>query len=325
VRSRAARSGQRLADCSDLFLAEAHEHPFAEGLARYSSSVSRVFVERYWAAQDPYDPTALARLRHPSWTAIWPQSNERIPTHDADVHIHTSHPDYPAHHLERLGGSDELWRPIASPLMFIPMRITGASDVWITEAQLEYPESGRWYALASIELLDGLAWRETVYYCRAADAGPWPATYPERLPTPLPPIAASMEHDDEAERRSREAHARFVERFARSPESAVRDFFHDTAVIDRPQFGRRVTGIEGIERVHAEQRDVLPGRIRRAVASGDVLLTESQLRLVDETRFLAAVLEFNGDKVARATEYLAEAISPPDWRRDWVEPVSAIT
>jgi hypothetical protein len=96
-------------------------------------------VERYWRAQDPYDPATLADIRHPLWSADWPQSNERVPSHDADVAIHTGYPDYPAHSLSRLAGSDEAWQPIPAHLMFVPVRITGASDFWIAEA-LPAPE-----------------------------------------------------------------------------------------------------------------------------------------------------------------------------------------
>lgn len=285
--------------------------------------MSRAFVERYWTAQDPYDPAALAALRHPHWSADWPQSDERIPTHDADVAIHTSYPSYPAHSLARVGGSDEVWKPVPAPLMFIPVRFTGASDFWIAEAQLEYPEDGVWHAIAYLELRDGLLWRETVYYGRVFDAGPWPVTYPDSVPTPLPGIGSSMEHNAAAERRSRDAHQRYLELLAPDPSAAVQHLFHDTAVVDRPQCGRRVAGVAGITQAHHEQRAMLPGRIRRVVASGDVLVAEARLTHESRDWFLVSLLEFTGDKVAKATEYLAECFSPPDWRSRWVEPLPA--
>lgn len=285
--------------------------------------MSRALVERYWAAQDPYDPAALAGLRHPHWFADWPQSDERIPSHDADVAIHTSYPTYPAHSLARIGGSDEVWKPVPAPLMFIPVRISGASDFWIAEAQLEYPDDGLWHAIASFELREGLAWRETVYYCRALGSGPWPITYPDSVPAPLPGIASSMEHDADAERRSRDAHQHYLELLASDPPAAVRHLFHDTAVVDRPQFGRRVAGVAGITQAHDEQRDMLPGRVRRIVASGNVLVVEARLTHDGRDWFLVSILEFTDDKVAIATEYLAECFSSPDWRSGWVEPLPA--
>lgn len=285
--------------------------------------MSRALVDRYWAAQDPYDPAALAALRHPHWSADWPQSDERIPTHDADVAIHTSYSNYPAHSLARVGGSDEVWEPVRAPLMFIPVRVSGASDFWIAEAQLEYPEDGLWHAIVSLELREGLAWRETVYYCRAFDSGPWPATYPDSLPTPLPGIGSSMEHDADAERRGRDAHQRYLELLVSDPPAAVHHLFHATAVVDRPQFGRRVAGVAGITQAHREQRNVLPGQVRRVVASGSVVVAESRLTQEGRDWFLVSILEFRGDRVTKATEYLAECLSPPGWRRGWVEPLPA--
>jgi SnoaL-like protein len=281
--------------------------------------MSRTLVQRYWAAQDPFDPAALGAVRHPHWSADWPQSDERIPTHDADVAIHTSFPNYPAHSLARLGGSDEVWKPVPASLMFIPVRISGASDFWIAEANLEYPEDGLWHAIALLELREGLVWRETVYFCRAFDSGPWPASYPEAVPTPLPGIASSMEHDPEAERRHREAHERYLELLTSDPSAAVAHLFHDAAVVDRPQAGRRVAGLAGITHVHEEQRAVLPGEVRRVVATGNVVVTESRLSHEEGDWFLVSILEFTGDKVTKATEYLAECFAAPGWRSEWVE------
>ena len=104
--------------------------------------MSRKLVERYWRAQDPYDPVTLASCRHADWSAVWPQSAERIPSHEADVAIHGTYPGYPAHRLERTTGSDELWKPLPSVLLWTPIRLTGASDMWIAEAHLEYPVDG---------------------------------------------------------------------------------------------------------------------------------------------------------------------------------------
>lgn len=108
---------------------------------------------------------------------------------------------------------------------------------------------------------------------------------------------------------------------ATDPEAAARLLFLESAVLDRPQYGRRVSGIEGIAQVHDEQRGQLPGRPRRVVASGHVLVVESQLDHDGRAWFVVSILEFEGDKVTRATEYLAESYDPPEWRRPWVEPL----
>jgi hypothetical protein len=284
--------------------------------------VSRAIVERYWSAQDPFDPATLKRLRHPDWSADWPQSGERIPSHDADAAIHQSYPGYPAHRSERLTGSDEVWRALPTPLMFTPVRLSGASDFWIGEARLEYPDLGTWCGVGAIALRDGLVHHETFYFCRASGAVPWPPTYPEKAPAPLPAIGSSLEHDPGAERRHQDAFQAYAAAAASDPEAAALLLFHDDATIDRPQFGQRVVGLAGIARAYGEQRSVLPGRIRRVVASGHVLLGEARLEHAGTAWYLVTILEFRGDRVARATEYIAESSNPPDWRRQWVEPLS---
>jgi hypothetical protein len=276
-------------------------------------------VERYWRAQDPYDPATLADIRHPLWSADWPQSNERVPSHDADVAIHTGYPDYPAHSLSRLAGSDEAWQPIPAHLMFVPVRITGASDFWIGEAQLEYPDQGLWHAVLLVELREAQVWRETAYFCRTLPDQPPSGLYPEPLPTPLPGIEASMEHLDVAERRHRDAHARYVELLATDPSAAAQHLFDENAVIDRPQPGRRVIGVSGIAQAHDAQRDLLPGRIRRVSASGHVLVVESLVQATGPQTYRVDILEFAGDKVVKGTEYFAEALPAPEWRRALVE------
>jgi hypothetical protein len=54
-------------------------------------------------------------------------------------------------------------RVLPTPLLFTPIRLSGASDFWIGEARLDYPNDGVWHAVTSIELADGLIKHETVY------------------------------------------------------------------------------------------------------------------------------------------------------------------
>jgi hypothetical protein len=284
--------------------------------------MSRNLVERYWGAQDPFDPETLATLRHADWSAEWPQSAERIPSHEADVAIHGGYPGYPAHRMERTTGSDEVWKPLPAVLLWTPVRITGASDMWIAEAHLEYPEDGLWHAVVSLELRDGLVWRETVYYCRTFESPPWPDAFAEQAPGALPPLTASAEHNAEAERLHADAHARYLDVARRDPAAAARGLFVETAVVDRPQSGRRVTGIENIAEAHEAQRHILPGQVRRLLNSGHVQLAESRLDHRDQTWFLVTIAAFDKGRVARMTEYLAESYPAPEWRSAWVEPLT---
>jgi hypothetical protein len=124
-----------------------------------------------------------------------------------------------------------------------------------------------------------------------------------------------MEHLDHAERRHRDAHARYVELLASDPSGAARHLFDEHAVIDRPQPGRRVIGVSGIAQAHDAQRELLPGRIRRVSASGHVLVVESLVQTTGPQTYRVDILEFAGDKVVKGTEYFAEALPAPEWRR----------
>lgn len=281
--------------------------------------MARALIERYWDAQDPYDPAILGKLRHRTWTANWPQSGERIPSHDADVAIHTAYERYPAHRLDRLGGTDEIWRPLPSAFVYTPIRINGASDFWFAEARLEYPDDGTWLAVALIELAEGLICRETVYYCRAFEPPPWPASFPEAMPSPSPTLVASMEHDVDLEARHLAAHAHYLEREHTDPNQAVGILFHEDAVFDRPQYGERAAGRAAISRIIEAQAQRPAGRIRRKTASGDVLVVESRLGPPTNTWFGVHIFEFRGNQVARAEEYLAEPYEPPDARKPFIE------
>ena len=129
-----------------------------------------------------------------------------------------------------------------------------------------------------------------------------------------------MEHDVSAERRHHATFQSYVDTMATNRGAAVHALYHDHAVIDRPQDGGRLSGVADIARVH-DERTVLPRRVRRVTASGDVLLTESQVSHAGTPWFLVRILEFDGDRVARATEYLAASYEPPDWRKAWIEPL----
>jgi hypothetical protein len=39
---------------------------------------TKTFVRRYWQAHAAHGFDTLGELRHPDWTAEWPQSGERI-------------------------------------------------------------------------------------------------------------------------------------------------------------------------------------------------------------------------------------------------------
>jgi hypothetical protein len=103
------------------------------------------------------------------------------------------------------------------------------------------------------------------------------------------------------------------------PVSPIGASFTSETTIDRPQYGMRASGAEAIALLHEEQAGPWPGRTRRLIASGDVLVAESRLSGVADAWYCVRILEFVGDRVTHVTEYLAEPYDPPDARKPWVE------
>jgi hypothetical protein len=54
-------------------------------------------------------------------------------------------------------------------------------------------------------------------------------------------------------------------------------------------------------------------------ASGHVLVVDSLVQPSGPQSYRVDILEFAGDKVVKGTEYFAEALAAPEWRRALIE------
>jgi len=278
--------------------------------------VSRNLIDRYWKAQDPYDPKALAELRHPAWTLDWPQSGERIARHEDEVAISGHHPDYPNHELLRETGPSPRWT--ITPLL-TPLRISGEGSLWIMEASLEYPRQGVWHNIETFELRDGLVWRETGWFAPQLDPPEWRSEWVQATEKPLRPVGVSVSEDPDAEARHRTAVERYMERRAAGDlEDAILHLYHEDAVEELPQSGERIVGLEDILAVAKHDPEPPTGRVRRLFGRGDLLVGEFELDYSGTPCFWVAIIEFAGEKAARIVGYFTEPSDPPDWRSRWV-------
>ncbi|HEX2030590.1 MAG TPA: hypothetical protein VHL78_04205 [Actinomycetota bacterium] len=277
--------------------------------------MSRELIRRYVEANHARDFDALRGMRHPGWTAEWPQSGERVPSHDADVAIHEAYPGYPAHQLAHVAGRDERWT--LAPTM-TPVRVVGAGGVWAAELLLDYGDGRRYHSPGIVELRDGLVWRETVYWAAPFEAPAWRADLVEAIEAGAVDVSADGGPEEE------EAHVEAVRRYADAAAagdlaSALRGLYHEDAVEDIPQSGERVRGVERMIAI-VERHPATPRlELRRAAPIGNVVLTEKGLRYGDDLWLEFAVKEFRGDRVARVTEYFAQPFEAPEWRARWVE------
>ena len=95
--------------------------------------------------------------------------------------------------------------------------------------------------------------------------------------------------------------------------------YHDDAVLEYPQSGERTRGRANIQGQRASQPNNKRFSIRRIVGSGDLWVTEFILMYDNKPSFTVSIMEFNGDKVARETQYFADPFAVPAFRAQWVE------
>ena len=93
----------------------------------------------------------------------------------------------------------------------------------------------------------------------------------------------------------------------------------DDAVLEYPQSGERTRGRSNIQNQRASQPNKKRFSIRRVVGSGELWVTEFILTYDDKPSYTVSIMEFEGDKVARETQYFADPFPAPAFRAQWVE------
>lgn len=97
----------------------------------------------------------------------------------------------------------------------------------------------------------------------------------------------------------------------------------EDAVLEYPQSGERTRGRSNIQNQRASQPNKKRFSVRRIIGSGDVWVTEFILTYDGEPSYTVSIMEFNGDKVARETQYFADPFVAPAFRAQWVERMDA--
>ena len=136
-------------------------------------------VRAYADAVTRWDFDEMARMRHPEWTSVWPQSGEVVSSSAADRKIVESYPGGQAKVVpHRLVGTEDRWA--VSPLGGV-YRMAGEGENWWAEWEMVYPDGKTWFTITLIELRDGKVWRETVYWAEPFAAPEWRAQFVRRL------------------------------------------------------------------------------------------------------------------------------------------------
>jgi ketosteroid isomerase-like protein len=95
--------------------------------------------------------------------------------------------------------------------------------------------------------------------------------------------------------------------------------YHEDAVLEYPQSGERIRGRGNIEITRAKQPSEKRFIVRRIIGGGDLWITEYILSYDGRPSFTVSIMEFNGTKVARETQYFADPFDAAAWRAQWVE------
>jgi hypothetical protein len=137
-------------------------------------------VGRYAQAQAAHDFDTVSELRHPEWTAEWPQSGERV---RGDANARSMIDNYPGSGLPsfdpgRIVGSEDRW--VTTP-MYTIQRVVGSGDFWWGDGTVSYPDGSTWYLAVLLQLRDGKIYRETDYFGAPFEAPAWRAPWVERM------------------------------------------------------------------------------------------------------------------------------------------------
>ena len=92
------------------------------------------------------------------------------------------------------------------------------------------------------------------------------------------------------------------------------------AITRWPQSGERITGAMSCVRVHENYPGDPPRyRVQRISGHGDTWVAELDAVYGDERWYIVSIIEFDGSRIARMTDYFGQGLPAPAWRRDLVE------
>ena len=104
--------------------------------------------------------------------------------------------------------------------------------------------------------------------------------------------------------------------------AAEHAIYADQAVLEYPQSNERIRGRQAIQASRMAQPDTKRFALRRVLGAGRLWVSELVLTYGDRPFHVVSVMEFEGDKVVRETQYFGEPFEPGPSRAQWVEPMA---
>jgi hypothetical protein len=100
---------------------------------------------------------------------------------------------------------------------------------------------------------------------------------------------------------------------------AEHQIYQEHAVLEYPQSGERILGQRGIQ----ESRGAQPNRkrftVRRVLGGGGLWISEIVVAYDEQPVYVVSIMEFEGEKVVRETQYFGSPFEPAPSRAQWVE------
>ncbi len=101
--------------------------------------------------------------------------------------------------------------------------------------------------------------------------------------------------------------------------AAEHQIYEDHAVLEYPQSGERIRGRQRIEASRMAQPSKKRFTVRRMLGGGGLWISELVLTYDEQPVYVVSIMEFEGGKVVRETQYFGEPFEPGPSRAQWAE------
>jgi len=100
---------------------------------------------------------------------------------------------------------------------------------------------------------------------------------------------------------------------------AEHQIYEDHAVLEYPQSGERIRGRRRIQASRMAQPSKKRFTVRRMLGGGNLWISEIVLTYDEQPVYVVSIMEFEGGKVVRETQYFGEPFEPGRSRAQWTE------
>jgi SnoaL-like domain len=101
--------------------------------------------------------------------------------------------------------------------------------------------------------------------------------------------------------------------------AAEHQIYEDDAVLEYPQSGERIRGRASIQQSRIAQPNRKRFAVRRLLGGGALWISEIVMTYDEQRVYAVSIMEFEGEKVVRETQYFGSPFEPGPSRARWVE------